>query len=87
MASVFPLGKDEKGVLHRVITYHPSDKTIKGGFETMNKNLKKVISAVAALALSVTSFVAMASYSDVPATDKHVSAINELSALGVIEGF
>ena len=60
---------------------------IKGGFETMNKNLKKVISAVAALAMSVTSFVAMASYPDVADTDKHASAINELSALGVIEGF
>lgn len=53
----------------------------------MNKNLKKVISAVAALAMSVTSFVAMASYPDVADTDKHASAINELSALGVIEGF
>ena len=53
----------------------------------MNKNLKKVISAIAALALSVTSFVAMASYPDVPDTDKHASAINELSALGIIEGF
>ena len=53
----------------------------------MNKNLKKVISAVAALAMSVTSFVAMASYPDVADTDKHASAINELSALGIIEGF
>lgn len=67
--------------------HDPSDKKIKGGFETMNKNLKKVISAVAALALSVSSFVAMASYPDVADTDKHASAINELSALGVIEGF
>ena len=52
----------------------------------MNKNLKKVISVVAALALSVTSFVAMASYPDTVG-NKHESAINELSALGVIDGF
>ena len=43
----------------------------------MNKNLKKVISVVAALALSVTSFVAMASYPDTVG-NKHESAINEL---------
>ena len=55
----------------------------------MNKNLKKVISAVAALALSVTSFAALgtASYSDVTADVKHASAITQLSAMGIIEGF
>lgn len=65
------------------------ERKIKGGFETMNKNLKKVISAVAALALSVTSFAALgtASYSDVTADIKHASAINQLSAMGIIEGF
>lgn len=54
----------------------------------MKKYLKKVISAVAALALSVSSFAAMAAVSYPDTVDhQHESAINMLSALGVVEGF
>lgn len=54
----------------------------------MNKNLKKVISAVAALALSASSFVAMAAnYPDVDASASYKQAVDELSALKVIEGY
>ncbi len=54
----------------------------------MKKYLKKVISAVAALALSVSSFAAMAAVSYPDTVDhQHESAINMLSALGIVEGF
>lgn len=54
----------------------------------MNKNLKKVISAVAALAVSASSIVAFAAkYPDVPETATYAQAVTELSALGVIEGY
>lgn len=54
----------------------------------MNKNLKKVISAVAALAMSASSFVALAAnYPDVDASASYKQAIDELSALKVIEGY
>lgn len=60
----------------------------KGGFETMNKNLKKVISAVAALALSASSFVALAAnYPDVDSSASYKQAVDELSALNVINGY
>lgn len=54
----------------------------------MKKNLKKVISAVIALALSVSS-VAMAapSFTDVADTAANADAINTLAALGVIKGY
>ena len=86
---MFPLLHDKEGVLREYELIALQRKKIKGGFETMNKNLKKVISAVAALALSVTSFAALgtASYSDVTADVKHASAITQLSAMGIIEGF
>lgn len=64
------------------------DEQIKGGFETMNKNLKKVISAASALAVSASSIAAFAaSYPDVATTADYYQAVNELSALGVIAGF
>ena len=54
----------------------------------MKKNLKKVISAVIALALSVTS-VAMAApkFSDVAETASYAQAVEVLGALGVISGY
>ena len=54
----------------------------------MNKNLKKAISAISALALTASSFVAVsANYTDVTADTSYASAINELSALGIVDGF
>ena len=54
----------------------------------MNKNLKKVISAVAALALSASSFVALAAnYPDVDSSASYKQAVDELSALNVINGY
>lgn len=54
----------------------------------MKKNLKKVISAVIALALSVSS-VAMAApkFTDVADTAANADVINTLAALGVIKGY
>lgn len=53
----------------------------------MNKNLKKVISAIAALAVSASSIVAFAAgYPDVPETASYKQAVTELSALGIVEG-
>lgn len=64
------------------------NEQIKGGFETMNKNLKKVISAASALAVSASGIAAFAaSYPDVPNTAEYYQAVSELSALGVIAGF
>ena len=63
------------------------DEQIKGGFETMNKNLKKVISAVATVALSASSFAAFAiDFPDVESTASYAQAVQELSAIGVISG-
>lgn len=54
----------------------------------MNKNLKKVISAVAALALSASSFVALAAtYPDVDLSASYKQAVDELSAMNVINGY
>ena len=65
-----------------------SSKIFKGGFEIMNKNFKKVIATVAALAMASSSFVAMAAtYPDVTTDATYYSAVEQLSALGMIEGF
>lgn len=54
----------------------------------MNKNLKKVISSVVALTLSLSSVAAFAaSFSDVPATANYASAVNNLTALSIIDGY
>lgn len=54
----------------------------------MNKNLKKVISSVVALALSLGSLSAFAaSYTDVAETASYATAVNELSALGIVNGY
>lgn len=54
----------------------------------MNKNLKKVISSVVALALSLGSLSAFAaSYTDVADTASYATAVNELSALGIVNGY
>ncbi len=54
----------------------------------MNKNLKKVISTVAALAVSAGSLIASAAnYPDVASTATYAQAVQELSSLGVINGY
>lgn len=55
----------------------------------MKKNLKKVISTVVALTLSVSSFAAAfaADFSDVADTASYAQAVDELVALGIIEGY
>lgn len=54
----------------------------------MNKNLKKVISATAALTLSASSFAAFAvSFPDVEDTASYAQAVQELSALDIISGY
>ncbi len=54
----------------------------------MNKNLKKVISAVAALAMSASTFTALAAtFPDVPEDASYAQAVQELSALDVISGY
>ncbi|MCH5210913.1 MAG: S-layer homology domain-containing protein [Oscillospiraceae bacterium] len=53
----------------------------------MNKNLKKVISAVATVALSASSFAAFAiDFPDVEPTNVYAQAVSELASLGVISG-
>lgn len=54
----------------------------------MNKNLKKVISAVAALAMTSSAVAALAvDFPDVEATASYNQAVTELSALNVISGY
>ncbi len=54
----------------------------------MNKNLKKVISAVAALTVSASSIAAFAvDFPDVESDASYAQAVQELSALGIINGF
>lgn len=68
-----------------------SHKKNKGGFERMKKNLKKVISAVLALTLAMSSFVAMttsaATFADVADTANYAEAVNALAAIGAIAGY
>lgn len=54
----------------------------------MNKNLKKVISAFAALTLSASSIAALATdFSDVDSSADYYQAVQELSALDIISGY
>ncbi|MBQ7794538.1 MAG: S-layer homology domain-containing protein [Clostridia bacterium] len=59
----------------------------------MKKNLKKVISAVLALTLAMSSFVALATtssaatFADVADTASYAEAVNALAALGAISGY
>ena len=54
----------------------------------MNINLKKVISSVAALAMSLSCFTAFAAdFTDVEATASYKSAIDELVALEIVNGY
>lgn len=67
----------------------PFQKNIREDLRTMKKNLKKVISAVIALALSISSIATVSfakSYSDVASTASYAEAVNVLSALGILEG-
>lgn len=58
----------------------------KGGFETM-RNLKKVISSVAALAIVASSASAFAvTFPDVETSASYANAVNALSGLGIVEG-
>lgn len=79
---------ENEGVLVKLTEPLQENRTKKGGFETMNKNLKKVISAVAALALSASSFVALAAnYPDVDSSASYKQAVDELSALNILNGY
>lgn len=54
----------------------------------MNINLKKVISSVAALAMSLSCFTAFAAdFSDVAATASYKTALDEIVALGIVNGY
>ena len=54
----------------------------------MNMNLKKMISSIAALALSASCFTAFAAdFSDVAADNAHKNAIDELVALQIVNGY
>lgn len=54
----------------------------------MNKNLKKVISSVAVLAMSASCFTAFAAdFSDVADTATYKNAIDELVALNIVNGY
>lgn len=73
--------KTSKETLHK-------QRIKKGGFETMNKNLKKVISSVAALTMVASSVAAFAvDFPDVESTASYAQAVQELSALDVISGY
>ncbi len=64
-----------------------SAKVLKGGFETMIKNLKKVISSLAAVAILASSASAFAlTFPDVDDSASYANAVNTLTALGVING-
>ncbi len=71
-------------------TYQPEsefpEKT-KGGFETMIKNLKKVISTLAAVAILATSASAFAvSFPDVDKSASYAGAVDALTTLGIVNG-
>ncbi len=51
------------------------------------KNFKKVISAVIALALSASTLVSAASFTDVAKTAPYAEAVDVLSSLGIINGY
>lgn len=69
-----------------VHTYEVPEKT-KGGFETMMKNLKKVISTVAAVAmLASTASVFALDFPDVDESASYANAVEALTALDVING-
>ena len=56
----------------------------------MKKNLKKVISAVIALALSASTFATVSfakSFTDVASTASYAEAVDVLSALGIVDGY
>ncbi len=56
----------------------------------MKKNLKKVISAVIALAISASTFATVSfakSFTDVASTASYAEAVDVLSALGIIDGY
>ena len=54
----------------------------------MNKNLKKVISSVAALTMVASSVAAFAvDFPDVESTASYAQAVQELSALDIISGY
>lgn len=59
----------------------------KGGFETMIKNLKKVISTLAAVAILATSAaVSAVSFPDVDDSASYAGAVDALTTLGIVNG-
>jgi len=77
----------EKERVHSESRRHPFGNKKKGGFEIM-KNFKKVISAVIALALVISSFTAVSAskFADVADTANYAEAIEVLAALGIVNG-
>lgn len=77
----------EKERVHSESRRHPFGNKKKGGFEIM-KNFKKVISAVIALAMVISSFTAVSAskFADVADTANYAEAIEVLAALGIVNG-
>ena len=64
-----------------------SRENTKGGFETMFKSFKKVISTLAAVAMLATSASAFAvDFPDVDKSASYAGAVNTLTALGIVNG-
>ncbi len=84
-AKIIPKWK-RKGALGMQKT--PFQNRKKGGFEIM-KNFKKVISAVIALAITVSSFatVSASKFTDVAETAAYAEAVEILSTLGIVNGY
>lgn len=60
----------------------------KGGFESMKKHLKSVVSFVVALGVTLSSAASMAaSYSDVPNDANYAEAVASLSSIGILTGY
>ncbi len=75
-----------KGLLQVINTKRPFKKTKREDLR-MNKNLKKLISTVAALAITVTSAVsAFAAFPDVADTADYKVAVDNIAALGIVSG-
>ena len=77
----------EKERVHSECKRHPFENRKKGGFEIM-KNFKKVISAVIALAMVISSFTAVSAskFADVADTANYAEAVEVLAALGIVNG-
>lgn len=73
------------GTPARISTLFP--RNTKGGFETMIKNLKKLISSFAAVAIIASSASAFAvTFPDVDESASYANAVETLTALGIVNG-